>query len=876
MMPYAHTYTEVPSEEQGISEPYYWAKTLVDGMPGCTVEQHGLATAAVAEELARSLPPHLLPLLPVGWLTLVAVHDVGKISPRFQTLCPMWRGPYGDASEKQLLKWRMSLEAPTEHPHAMCSEFILKRIYKQRHQKAAYVWAACVGAHHGAFRPVDNSSISLPEDWLNEAIAFVERMEARFGALPCTAPTSDKQKHVRSFVAGLISVADWIASNEDCFPQGNSSQDMRALAAVAVRRIGLVGCPEVTPALLWSDLFPHAREPRALQQHLWEMESFPDVCVIEDAMGGGKTEAALGLAYHLLEYGQCRGLYFALPTQTTSNRIFARVADFLLRCGVPVEERTLRLAHSHSWLMQKSLYADATERISWKRSFSEWSDGLQNLLRWFSSSRRVLLAPFGVGTVDQALMAVLAVKHEAVRSFALAGKTVILDEVHSYDFYTGTLIALLVEHLRRCGSKIIILSATLTGKQCAQLLGVDSLNNEAYPLVSMADGSTVQTRAFPASVQKNVMVECAEVDSATIAERAYSAAEQGQCVLWIRNTVQDAQDAYRLLQAERCEGGPSVGLLHARFPYWRREDLESDWIDALGREATSRPLGCVLVATQVVEQSIDIDADYLITDLAPTDMLLQRIGRLWRHERSPEQRHADKARVLIVTPQGVSTAETEENTERFLAALGSSGRVYAPYVLLQTWKLWRNRESIQLPADIRSLIEATYAESEHVPEWEKTLYQELETQKEKMRRLASVNASAVAGVMPDTEQPPTRYGGMESADVLLLKKAPEMLTPQRWRYVPLHGEPFEVVADEWTFAVARAIHLNMVRVPAWYLKEVASDAAVKQYAMKEIYTCFPMSDGALFTQAEQETGLAWDARIGVYRLSSLPTSHDEI
>lgn len=872
MATYAHMTSDASPYAQENTAPYYWAKTLPEGMPGCTVEQHGLATAAVAEELRRALPAHLQTLLPEGWLTLVAVHDVGKISPRFQTQCPMWRGPHGNSTDKQLLQWRMALQAPVEHPHAMCSEFILKRIYRKRHQKSAYVWAGCVGAHHGSFRPVDNSSIFLPDDWLNDAVAFVEQMEARFGTLPDTAPASDERRHVCAVVAGLISVADWIASNEDCFPQNINHQDLHMLASKAVQRIGLVGCPDVKPALQWADLFPHAQVPRTMQKYLWEMETPPDVCVIEDAMGGGKTEAALGLAYHLLERSTCRGLYFALPTQTTSNRIFTRVADFLRRCGVPVEERTLRLAHSHSWLMQKALYEEATERISYKHSSAEWADGQQKLLRWFSSSRRVLLAPFGVGTVDQALMAVLAVKHEAVRSFALAGKTVVLDEVHSYDFYTGTLIALLVEHLRRCGSKIIILSATLTGKQCAQLLGVDSLNNKAYPLVSMADENVVQTRAFPASVQKNVMVECAEVDSATIAEMAYSAAEQGQCVLWIRNTVQDAQDAYRLLQAERCEGGPSVGLLHARFPYWRREELEADWIDSLGREATSRPRGCVLVATQVVEQSIDIDADYLITDLAPTDMLLQRIGRLWRHERSPEHRYADKARVLIVTPQGVSTAEKEENTERFLAALGSSGRVYAPYVLLQTWKLWRNRESIQLPADIRSLIEVTYAESEYVPEWEKKLYQELETQKEKMRRLASVNASAVAGVMPDTEQPPTRYGGMESADVLLLKKAPEMLTLQRWRYVPLHGEPFEVVSDEWTFAVARAIHLNMVRVPAWYLKEVASDAAVKQYAMKEIYTCFPMSDGALLTQAEQETGLAWDARIGVYRLSNL-SSH---
>lgn len=853
--------------------PFYWAKTLPDGNLGCSVEQHGMAAAAVAKKIFGALPQQLQALLPEGWLTLVAVHDVGKISPHFQTMCSMWRGPYGDSSDKQLLQWRLSAQAATEHPHAMCSEWILRRIYHQRKQKGR-LWAACVGAHHGTFRDVDVSAISLPDDWLTDAIAFVERMEGRFGTLPSLSVKPEEKENVKSLLTGLLSVADWIASNEDCFPQTHGNQEWEKLAELAVNRIGLRGCPPVHPGLSWATLFPHAKSPHSIQQYLWNQESVPEVCVIEDSMGGGKTEAALGVAYHLLESGQCRGLYFALPTQTTSNRIFSRVADFLRHCGVSVAENTMRLAHSHSWLLSQSIYDDAS--VCYKVRKDAQNTEERNLLRWFSSSRRVLLAPFGVGTVDQALMAVLAVKHSAVRSFALAGKVVVLDEVHSYDFYTGTLIALLVNRLRKSGAKVIILSATLTEKQCAELLGVEALQNAAYPLVSMSDASCVQTQSFPVEQQKEVFVSVAEADAVEIAQQAYASAEKGQCVLWIRNTVQDAQDAYRLLQSERYENGPAVGMLHARYPYWRREQLEAEWIDQLGRDATSRPNGCVLVATQVVEQSIDIDADFLITDLAPTDMLLQRIGRLWRHSRPLAQRHAEEPRVLISIPQGVQIAVESGDTEALLTALGGSGRVYAPYVLLQTWKQWKDRERVLLPADIRDLIEATYQEAQKSDNWEMPLYQEMIGQKNRMIRLASMNASSVAGVMTDSEQPPTRYGGVESADVLLLKSPPEMLAPQSWRYVPLCGEPFEVTADTWTFSAAQSIHRNIVRIPAWSIKELKPDPNLQPYAMGAIYTCYPLSDGTLLSFSEQETGLGWDARIGVYRLSSLPTSHDEI
>ena len=139
--------------------------------------------------------------------------------------------------------------------------------------------------------------------------------------------------------------------------------------------------------------------------------------------------------------------------------------------------------------------------------------------------------------------------------------------------------------------------------------------------------------SFTRKNTKKVYLDFGEYDVDAVACLAYERACKGECVMWIRNTVSDAQEAYKVLKSESLEGGPQIGLLHARFPYWRREELEESWIDRLGRDASSRPKGCVLVSTQIVEQSVDIDADFLITDLAPIDMILQRSGRLWRHER---------------------------------------------------------------------------------------------------------------------------------------------------------------------------------------------------------------------------------------------------
>ena len=340
----------------------------------------------------------------------------------------------------------------------------------------------------------------------------------------------------------------------------------------------------------------------------------------------------------------------------------------------------LRLAHMNSWLQSSTArvapagYDEATANTSRK---------------WFASAKRALLAPFGVGTIDQALLGVVAVKHFFVRQFALAGKVVVVDEVHSYDLYTGTLVCQLVHTLREFGATVVILSATLTARRKRELLRLPeeaSLGN-AYPLLTILerDRGLPQEQTSTTDLQE-VYVRCVQLSDADAAAECLRRAKRGECVLWIRNTVAEAQAAMKQLRSDRCGETPELAMLHSRFPLFRREKLERFWFNRLGKKPRRRPNGCVLVATQVVEQSVDIDGDFLLTELAPTDMLLQRIGRLWRHQKLPEvaARRPICARreVWIKHPYLSDDADATQ----LEAALGKSARVYRPTSCCALWR----------------------------------------------------------------------------------------------------------------------------------------------------------------------------------------------
>lgn len=335
---------------------------------------------------------------------------------------------------------------------------------------------------------------------------------------------------------------------------------------------------------------------------------------------------------------------------------------------------------------------------------------------WFASAKRSLLAPFGVGTVDQALLAIVAARHFFVRRFALAGKVVIVDEVHSYDIYTGTLVGRLRAELEQLGCTVILLSTTLTRSRRNTLLGAfggdDALERaDPYPLISgrSSQGEPVSAAEVAGPPPKVVALRFRSEDEA-LASAADKACD-GACILWICNTVGRAQAIYRKLRA-MPKGKFDIGLLHARFPLFRREELETRWMTALGKDGP-RPDGCVLVSTQIVEQRVDLDADLMVSELAPTDMLLQRMGRLWRHE--PCGPPTEGPECWIIREEKSLEELRQLSTPELKKILGLKAWVYAPYVLLRTLEVWSQRTVIAVPGEIRLLLETTYTNVDDLP-----------------------------------------------------------------------------------------------------------------------------------------------------------------
>ena len=841
----------------------FWAKTLRDAqgqeVPGLSVRDHSMNVGCVGEALRDALPPALRKLLPPGAITLVALHDVGKISPGFLVKCPVWLAQLNLGAVAAKENW-----ANHQSNHALVSQWTLQRLFPS---SKLHGWSAVVGAHHG--RPNERTLGVFKvgavggEFWDQARLRLVEEITAEFGPLPEGPPESDA---VLWYVAGLVTVADWIGSDEDRFsPLGGESQQARAKASAALRELGWEPARFQT-GHAFTTLFPACNPPRSLQTAAVDQVREPGLYVIEAQMGTGKTEAALAAAYQLIAGGQASGLYFALPTQVTSNRIHLRVSDFLGRAEVAPDPRRLRLAHSNSWLLDQAGPPRFHPAAPTTEAAADASAGRS----WFASSKRALLAPYGVGTIDQALLGIVAAKHFFVRQFGLAGKVVILDELHTYDLYTGTLVDVLIRRLLELQCTVIILSATLTVARRRELLALagppPAELSDSYPLLTACTpGKPSREISFPAEPSRAVCLNMSAQAPAHVAEGIMERAAAGECVLWVRNTVREAQETFRLLQAHRCEGGPPVGLLHSRFPQFRREELENAWLDRLGRNEAKRPRGCVLVATQVVEQSVDIDADYLVTDLAPTDMLLQRLGRLWRHARSLRPCAAPALHVLL--PETLAALDVRmASAQQLKAALGPTGRVYAPYVLLRSLAQWQARTGLALPADIRSLLEATYAEwPDEPPAW-RELRAALESVKDKLHRLALTNTNIWnQPALPDEEGVQTRYNSRPTAQLLL---ATRVETPAKGvaRLSLVNGQPIDAADRDWSFPVAKAIHWNLVRLPryavagalpatpAWLRLHASGDCALGLVRDGQIY----------WPGADAPSGLTWHPDEGVF------------
>ncbi|WPJ95667.1 CRISPR-associated helicase Cas3' [Coraliomargarita algicola] len=831
-----------------------WAKTDPEtGQPCLSVTEHCKIVGSVAETLLSRLPPLVANQLPQGSVALVAAHDIGKLTPGFQLKAPLW--PW-----HQTLKESIIADSLTTN-HAIVSQWHLQNHSALRGNKKSQYWLVSTGGHHGSYPLACRTMKQAPYEGGNNSFLqlrneLTELLIQSFGSLPLEIAKHEFERiHL---LTGFTIFSDWIGSNADWFP-ANISTDDKSLRDRS---------HEVLDSLRWNprihqqrsfghQFTPQAPEtfsPRPIQSALLEAADSPGLYIVEAPMGMGKTEAALTTAYQRWTQGDERGLYFALPTQLTSNKIHDRITTFLE--NILDDDSTQTLIHGNTWLGDKKsqTICPAFKEMNPDQPENEAND-INEALRWYSSTRKQLMAPFGTGTIDQALLAVLPARFAALRYFALAGKVVVIDEVHSFDPYMSALIDRLIRYLIKAGSTVIILSATLTAQRRAELVQAAGASERSqpqdYPLITkVPTGSTHATHVSvpyqlaPQTVNLRHQHMHPDIEDEfweSIADKV----EAGANVVVIRNTVALAQNTYRQLKARLSSRIPdeNIGLLHSRFPQNERQTNEDYWTGILGKDDAKRPQGSLLVSTQIVEQSVDIDADCLITDLAPTELILQRIGRLHRHQR-PRPAGFEQATCYILHP----STDWEGDAETVKDALSPHHWIYPPLTLWQAAQTLAPLSTIQLPQDIRPLLEQ--AASCQVPAKASSalcqFHDEHSRKRSAMHGTAALRDVFNASAIDDNEGTETRYGIKPSALLIILPSAPvEQGGNVIWQLPDGSTETHRV--GEFNYPLAKALQTHATRIPAYLVKAQLSNCPdwLKQH----------IESGVLAVQADDSSEL---------------------
>jgi len=593
-------------------------------------------------------------------------------------------------------------------------------------KRVAIGLARAVGGHHGVFDSsgvLNDSRMTLIGDgqW-NEARRDIVLLLSRL--LGVDGKPVSRGMAGYALLAGLTTASDWIASAEEYFPYAGAPAELdlerywwvaQDRAAAALQRAGWTRALEVPRELSFRKMFG-IESPRRLQTvcaDMAETSTHPCLMIVEAPMGEGKTEAALYFAERLRQRFGLRGSYIGLPTQATSNQMFGRVVKALTAEGTGGVAH-LHLLHGHAALSAEFACLRKQGREFEITGLEEEAAGRQGAMaaagEWFTHKKRGLLAPFGVGTVDQALMAALQSKHVFVRLLGLSGKVVILDEVHAYDTYMSSLLEALLRWLRSIGSSVVMLSATLPEEKKIKFLDCfgqgQGAVTDGYPSISLASTAGISETTFETSqAAKRVRLRRLQADANGLAKYLDDLTTNGGTAAVICNTVSRAQTIFRAcrerIPESASDGNACVDVLHSRFPFERREEKEKGCLRRFGKEGegTQRPRRAILIATQVIEQSLDLDFDFMVSELAPIDMLLQRIGRLHRHERDNRPGGSEPELLLLDTPM------RDDGVPEFSAG---DEHVYERHILLRTWLALRGRTELRIPEEIRPLVEEVY------------------------------------------------------------------------------------------------------------------------------------------------------------------------
>lgn len=855
------------------------------------------ATPAVRRQVARPFDGDET-IARALYVWLASIHDLGKASPGFSvqsTGLAEQMAAHGLAAD-------MSLAGTDERRaarHEIVSHFAVSDWLKSQGAAASIArgYGSILGAHHGLppddtqVKGARHSRLSGDESWKAVRLEFLTLSAERHASpallqLWCTTALPEP---VQVLLSGLVIMADWIASG-DHFPQAELRHQPRESTEERVRtawRLMEIPGPWVpAPIQVSAEVFFHRRfgirQPHETQKALMDLAETvdnPSLMILEAPMGGGKTEAALAAAEVLAGRFGSGGIFIALPTQATTDGMFARVHSWA---------RSLNLAEPHNIFLAHGKSTMNTEFAALRRDVHYGSVGADRVSVksardvpdaviahwWFSQPKRGPLANFVIGTIDQILFTSLRSRHLMMRHLAVAGKVVIIDEAHAFSTHMNVYLDRALHWLASYDVPVILLSATLPPERRRALVAAYDAGRlrshpEEHPVVTRGEGAKLDARhdvlvnqmAYPSIVASRgadapLVIEPPEIPrTITVAIRRLDdgrdalidllqqALRDGGCVAVIRNTVDRVQDTANYLR----EAFPDAELTvaHARFTAGDRVERDALLLNKFGppTPGRSRPRQHIVVASQVIEQSLDIDFDLMVTDLAPVDLLLQRVGRLHRHQRGAGQGDRPqplRSAQLVIT--GVNWESTPPAPDKTYLS------VYPMSLLLRTLAVLRVHSSLELPHMIPGLVSEVYGTADMGPdEWQGAMHsatvdhhRALEASRqtaqafllnEPAREFPSligwVNAEAADPAAQDRGRASVR-DGEESLEVLLLQNGVdgELRIPE-WMSRQYGGGaiiPLNVSPDR---ALAKKILRTAIRLPAGICRFGAIDRHIE-------------------------------------------------
>lgn len=677
----------------------FWAKTN----PYQSVITHGIISGKVAaiivryylsdgenEYLQKALQMDA-PQMESFLSYLASVHDIGKIEYNFQAKDHATKETLDCDPENRRIIPKKNVRHEKAGQKVLCSFWN----HLGEDEDAADLFSEIIGAHHqgkhgGPGYPVGKS-------WTDMQLAFEKQMRTIF--LPDSSdllPICDDtiQGAVGAILLSLIVLSDWIASGtvfadaEEWIHEKNADARITETALAFLRESGLEPVRMEWPdgfSALWPFIPPDGQ--RMLQKKtaaLFQTDNTP-ICalLLEAPMGEGKTEAGVFAAIQMAKQWGKDGFYIALPTAATSNQMVERMRKLLSLHDV---KQKVRLLHAMAWMENAEAYC--------KNDAEDANDAAS----WLAPVKRGLLGQFAVGTVDQAMLAATTVKYGALRLLGLSNKVLVIDEIHSYDAYMSAILKRLLEWCKALKIPVVMLSATLPPAKKAELFRpfAKQAFSGSYPLITAirADGKVEE---IPIEKTSHCLSARSELlpflgDPAKIAEVTINLVSDGGCVCVLMNTVKEAQAVYQELKT-RWTG--DLILFHAQFTAQRRAELEEACIRRYGKDRNHRPARSILVATQVVEQSLDVDFDAMITAIAPIDLVLQRLGRVHRHEDTPRPDALLHPLIKILIPGDHKN-------------FGASKYVYPECLLRSAIRVLEGKSFIRIPEDLAQLVQDGY------------------------------------------------------------------------------------------------------------------------------------------------------------------------